>query len=181
MTGVRVSADYLGRHRLRPPRVELHFTLHLTGGDEAAWIVVPDTLAASPRSPATEVYSVSGWLLGEHRTIQLLHATSDSGWFAVHLPARATVSVADLPLAWWGESPSAVDIVAHQVTDLRVNGAPIAGPLGWSAAPLTDRVGEAAALADPAAVATSISGTPHRPVPVSWTEVGVAVAHVDVA
>ena len=35
----------------------------------------------------------------------VLHATGDAGWYAVLVPPHATVTVAALPFAWWGELP----------------------------------------------------------------------------
>lgn len=179
MTGLRLTAEYLGSRPQRPPRAELHVNVHLENTeDETRWVLVPDTLATPPHSPDTQVLSLAGWLLGEQCTIHVLHATSDAGWFAVLLPPGATVSVVDLPLSWWGEIPASVELVAHYVTDLRVNGEPITGQLGIPEIPLADRLGDAGAVADPSAVVAALEGTPHDPLPVSWKSFSTTAARL---
>ena len=181
MTGFALTAEYLGESRQRPPRVELHFTVHLVNNDdEPGWVLIPDALAPAAQHPGTQVYSLAGWLLGAHKSIQLLHATSDAGWFAVLLPPRAEVSLRGLPLGWWGESPAAVDICAYRVADLVLDGDPIAERLGLPETPLVDQVGDAGLLADPAAIKASINGTPHDPLQLSWAAESTVTARVEI-
>jgi hypothetical protein len=179
MTGPGLTVDYLGMSRQRPPRADLRFTVALANrGDDAIWVLVPDTLAVPSRQPDTQVHSIGAWLLGEHATVQLLRATADAGWFGLYLPQGASIAVTNLPLAWWGEPPDAVDIIAHQVTDLRIGGEPIADRLGFGLTGRVDQTGDAAVMSDPTATRASIAGTPHEPLRLSWTDSGSAAVRV---
>lgn len=179
MTGLELTVDYLGMRRQRPPRAELIFTVALANrGDGGCWVLIPDTLGVPSRQPGMQVHSIGAWLLGGHATVQLLHATADAGWFGLYLPPGVSIAVTNLPLAWWGEPPAAVDIAVHQVTDLRLGGGSIAERLGLPLSREVDRLGDAAVMSDPSAVKASIVGTPHEPLELSWTDFGSAAVRV---
>jgi hypothetical protein len=181
MTGPELTVGYLGMSRQRPPKADLRFTVALANrGDDAIWVLIPDTLAVPAPQPDTQVYSIGAWLLGEHATLPLLRATADAGWFGLYLPQGASIAVTNLPLAWWGESPEAVDIIAHQITDLRIGGEPIADRLGFALAGRVDPTGDAAVMSDPSAISASIAGTPHEPLRLSWTDSGSTAVRVPI-
>lgn len=184
MSGLEIAAELADVRRQRPPRAELRVTLRLTSSEgQAGWVLVPDTLIEAPRSLSTGVLSLGAWLLGERATLPLLRATADVGWFAVFVPAAGTATVLDLPLAWWGQLPDAVDLPAYLVSDLRVGGVPVAEALSLALpdAAGTDRSGDAGVLADPAAIRASVSGTPHEPLLFSWTAEDSVVTRLDLA
>jgi hypothetical protein len=179
MTGLGLAVDYLGMSRQRPPRAELRFAAALANrGEDAIWVLIPDTLAVPSRQPDTHVHSIGAWLLGEHATVQLLRATAGAGWFGLYLPQGASTAVTNLPLAWWGEFPEAVDVIAHQVTDLRIDGEPIADRLGFALTGRVDPTGDAAVMSDPSSIRASIAGTPHEPLSLSWTDSGSTAVRV---
>jgi hypothetical protein len=179
MTGPELTVDYLGMSRQRPPKADLRFTVALANrGDDAIWVLIPDTLAVPAPQPDTLVHSIGAWLLGEHATVPLLRATADAGWFGLYVPQGASIAVTNLPLAWWGEPPEAVDIIAHQVADLRIDGEPIGDRLGFGLTGRVDPTGDAAVMSDPSATRASINGTPHEPLRLSWTDSGSTAVRV---
>lgn len=182
MTGLEMTVDYLGMRRQRPPRAELLVTVALANrGDDSLWVLIPDTLAVPTWQPGRQVHSIAAWQLGGHATVQLLHATADAGWFGVYIPQGASIAVTNLPLAWWGEPPAAVDVIAHEVTDLRVGSDPIADRLGIPLSREVEQLGDAAVMSDPSAVKASVAGTPHEPLQMSWNDSGSAAARVEIS
>ncbi|WP_375426283.1 hypothetical protein [uncultured Friedmanniella sp.] len=169
MSELSMAAALVAVHRRRPPRVELAVTLELANdGPGPRWLLLPDTLATPPREPADQVVTLAGWLLGEYRTIPLLRATADHGWYAVLVPPRSGLTVVGLPLGWWGALPNAVTVTALSVTDLLVGGAPVLAALGLPGPTTADRAGNAEVLTDPGAVVGAVAGAPAEPLGVSW-------------
>ncbi len=172
-----LAVRYVDTRRQRPPRAEVRLDVRVSNErDEPVWALLPDTLAAGPRTPGTSVWSIAAWHLGELRRSFLLHATGDAGWYAVLVPPHADVTVAALPFAWWGALPEAVELQAALVTGLAVGGEPVAARLGTEPRADAGAVVDAGQLADPATVSAAIQGTPAEPLAVSWTPAGTARA-----
>jgi hypothetical protein len=171
-----LTVRYVDSRRNRPPRAELRLDVRLRNEDDAArWALLPDTLAEEPRVPGAEVWSIAAWQLGGLRRLFVLHATGDAGWYAVLVPPHATVTLAGLPFAWWGPLPEAVEVPAELVSDLAVDGEPLADRLG--AVPSSDpgATVDGMRVTDPAAVLAAVRGTPAEPLRVRWTPAGRAV------
>jgi hypothetical protein len=171
-----LTVRYVDSRRQRPPRAELRLDVRLRNEDDAPrWALMPDTLAEEPRAPGAEVWSIAAWQLGGLRRVFVLHATGDAGWYAVLVPPNATVTLAGLPFAWWGQLPDAVDVPVELVADLAVDGEPLAARLGAEPASDPGATVDGMRITDPAAVLASVRGTPAEPLRLSWTPAGRAV------
>jgi hypothetical protein len=173
---VSLTVRYVDSRRHRPPRAELRLDVRVRNDDDAPrWALMPDTLAPEPRALGAEVWSIAAWQLGGLRRAFVLHATGDAGWYAVLVPAHATVTLAGLPFAWWGELPDAVDVPVELVVDLAVDGEPIAARIGAEPASDPGATVDGMRVTDPAAVLAAVRGTPAEPLNVTWTAAGRTV------
>lgn len=168
-----LTVRYVDSRRHRPPRAELRLDVRVRNEDGAErWALMPDTLAPEPRAPGAEVWSIAAWQLGGLRRAFVLHATGDAGWYAVLVPPGATVTLAGLPFAWWGQLPDAVDVPVELVGNLTVDGEPLPARLGVEPASDPSATVDGMRVTDPAAVLASIRGTPAEPLRMSWTPAG---------
>ena len=171
-----LTVRYVDSRRHRPPRAELRLDVRVSNEDDAErWALMPDTLAREPRAPGAEVWSIAAWQLGGLRRAFVLHATGDAGWYAVLVPPRATITLAGLPFAWWGELPDEVEVPVELVGDLAIDGEPLSDRLGAVPASDPDATVDGMRVTDPAAVLAAIRGTPAEPLRVGWTPAGRAV------
>jgi hypothetical protein len=178
---VSVTVRYVDSRRQRPPRVELRIDVRVRNDDDyERWALMPDTLAEEPRAPGPEAWSIAAWQLGGLRRAFVLHATGDAGWYAVLVPARASVTIAGLPFAWWGEIPHAVDVPVELVSDLQIDGEPLSARLGAEPASDPGATVDGMRITDPASVLAAVRGSPAEPLRVAWTPGGRAVSRAPI-
>ena len=170
MAGGEVALIFRGEHRLRPPRAELSFDLALTNrADTARWAIMRDTLGSGHSAPATSVWSVGGYVLGDLRRVVAVHAVAENGWYAVLVPGRATVRLECVPFAFWGETPASAELEVAMATDLELDGSPLLSRLGLEARSDDGAAADGRSLGSERAVAAAVSGGPAAPLAVRWS------------
>lgn len=110
MTSLAKSAmfkmQYIERRFKRPPIIDLIFDVSLHNPDDKArWFILPTTLDSF--APSLDIGIINSWevlkLEGKGQAI-LGRFSGLGGFYALSLPAKATVTLRKLPLSLWEET-----------------------------------------------------------------------------
>jgi hypothetical protein len=128
---VTFTAAFVSRGvaRLRPPRADLRFDVELRGGP--GWALLPAALGVAwsdqPRVDTVELYAlVSASARGVGDDVVVISLRGADRGYAVQLPAGADLRLTGLPVAFWGETPTAVSLPLAACDEVRAGGQPLA-------------------------------------------------------
>lgn len=143
----------------RPPKRELHLDVVLRPtAPRPRWVLLPGTASEPPAGvgPRRIAAFYAYELTGRSGRIAAVTAIGDTDAIAVLVPASGGLTLAGVPLSYWGDPPEALELELLTAAELLVDGRPLAELLERTLASDPDADVDAATLAGQMAAVDSL-------------------------